>query len=146
MDQTAPSAVVTGTENGGIYEEESRTVMLDVQDNMALKDVTVFLNGDAYATYDAEQIAKLDDGLIPVKVEESFTTQTIQLQATDMAGNVLGEDADGTYDKIFEDFNLIVTQNIVVQMLYTYWLAILAGIAGVTGIIVFLVVRRKKRA
>ncbi len=146
VDQTAPSAVVTGTDNGGIYEEESRTVMLDVQDNMALKEVTVFLNGDAYATYDAEQIAKLDDGLIPVKVEESFTTQTIQLKATDMAGNVLGEDADGTYDKTFEDFNLIVTQNIVVQMLYTYWLAILAGIAGVTGIIVFLVVRRKKRA
>ena len=146
VDQTAPSAVVTGTENGGIYEEESRTVMLDVQDNMALKDVTVFLNGDAYATYDAEQIAKLDDGLIPVKVEESFTTQTIQLQATDMAGNVLGEDADGTYDKIFEDFNLIVTQNIIVQMLYTYWAVILVGIAGVTGAIAFLVVKRKKRA
>ncbi len=145
VDQTAPSAVVTGTENGGIYEEESRTVMLDVQDNMALKEVTVFLNGDAYATYDAEQIAKQDDGLIPVKVEESFTTQTIQLQATDMAGNVLGEDADGTYDKTFEDFNLIVTQNIIVQMLYTYWAVILVGIAGVTGAIAFLVVRRKKR-
>lgn len=145
VDQTAPSAVVSGTENGGIYQEEKRVVMLDVQDNLALCDVTVYLNGDTYATYDSKALSELSDGLIPVEVKESFTTQTIQLKATDMAGNVLGENVNGTYDKTFEDFNLIVTQNIVIQMLYKYWLYIVIGVGALIGIILLIVFKRKKR-
>ncbi len=144
IDQTAPSAVVSGTENGGIYQEEKRVVMLDVQDNLALNDVTVYLNGDTYATYDAKALSELSDGLIPVEVKESFTTQTIQLKATDMAGNVLGENVNGTYDKTFEDFNLIVTQNIVIQMLYKYWLYIVIGVGALIGIILLIVFKRRK--
>ncbi len=145
VDQTAPSAVVSGTENGGIYQEEKRVVMLDVQDNLALSDVTVYLNGDTYATYDAKALSELSDGLIPVEVKESFTTQTIQLMARDMAGNVLGENVNGTYDKTFEDFNLIVTQNIVVQMLYKYWWYIAIGVGALTGVILLIIFKRKKR-
>ena len=145
VDQTAPSAVVSGTENGGIYQEEKRVVMLDVQDNLALSDVTVYLNGDTYATYDAEALSKLSDGLIPVEVKESFTTQTIQLMARDMAGNVLGKNVNGTYDKTFEDFNLIVTQNIVIQMLYKYWLYIVIGAGALFAVILLVVFKRKKQ-
>ena len=35
VDQTAPSAVITGAENREVYNEASHTVYLDVQDNLA---------------------------------------------------------------------------------------------------------------
>lgn len=146
VDRTAPSAVVTGTENGGIYKEDEHTVLLDVQDNIALKDVTIYLNGNQYATYDANQIAELEDGLIPVNVTESISTQTIQLVATDMAGNILGEKPEGEFDKTFEDFNLLVTQNVLVQILHAYWVVMILGAvaigAGTTGV---LLIRRRKK-
>lgn len=145
IDQTAPSAVVSGTQNDAIYNEESHTVLLDVQDNLALDTVSVYLNDKEYATYDAKEISELEDGMIPVVVEESIATQTIQLKATDMAGNVLSKDSTGEYDKVFEDFNIIVTQNIIVQMVHTFWFYIALGLSAVGILVVVIIVKRKKK-
>lgn len=145
VDQTAPSAVISGTENGGIYKEAEHTVLVDVQDNIALKDVTIYLNGNEYVTYDAGQIAELEDGMIPVNVSEAIATQKIQLVATDMAGNILGESPEGEFDKTFEDFNLLVTRNVLVQILYRYWFVLIIGVVAIAGgIIVILIKKRKK--
>lgn len=145
VDQTAPSAVISGTENGGIYKEAEHTVLVDVQDNIALKDVTIYLNGNEYATYDAGQIAELEDGMIPVNVSEAIATQKIQLVATDMAGNILGESPEGEFDKTFEDFNLLVTQNVLVQILYRYWLALIIGVVVIAGGIIVILIRKRKK-
>lgn len=83
--------------------------------------------------------------MIPVVVEESIATQTIQLKATDMAGNVLSKDSTGEYDKVFEDFNIIVTQNIIVQMVHTFWFYIALGLSAVGILVVVIIVKRKKK-
>lgn len=145
VDQTAPSAVISGTENGGSYREAKRTVLIDVQDNLALDTVTVYLNDKEYATYDAEEIAGLQDGFIPVEVTDSLITQTIQLEATDMAGNTLGKNVKDEYDAVFEDFNLIVTKNVFVQILHTYWIFLIIAGMAVACVIVCIIIKRKKK-
>ena len=145
VDQTAPSAVVTGAENGASYSESSHTVFLDVQDNLALNTVSVYLNGEEYAAYDAEEISELENGLIPVVVEESVSTQTIQVKAEDVAGNVLGRDVDGKYDAEFEDFELLVNHSMLVRMMYSYWIFIILALVAAGAIIAIAIVKHKNK-
>lgn len=145
VDQTAPSAVITGAENREVYNEASHTVYLDVQDNLATDYVTVYLNGEEYGTYKASDIEELENGLIPVKVGQSLSTQTIQLMAKDMAGNILSEKSEGKYGKTFDDFHIIVTTNPLVRFLHTTWLwLLLLMILVICGISVFIIVKRKR--
>lgn len=144
VDQTAPSAVITGAEDRKVYNETSHTVYLDVQDNLATDYVTVYLNGEEYGTYKASDIEELEDGLIPVKVEQSISTQTIQLMAKDMAGNILSEKSEGKYDKTFDDFHILVTTNVFVQVLHTSWLWLLLLVFAACGIGVVIIIKKKK--
>lgn len=145
VDQTAPSAVITGAENRKVYNETSHTVYLDVQDNLATDYVTVYLNGEEYGTYKASDIEELEDGLIPVKVGQALSTQTIQVMAKDMAGNILSEKSEGKYDKSFDDFHIVVTTNPLVRFLHTTWLwLLLLMIFAVCGISIFIIVKRNK--
>lgn len=147
IDKTAPSVVVTGTDNGQVFNEETHTLLLDVQDNLELDYVTVYLNGEEYGTYSTQDIKQMENGYIPVKVEQSLSTQIIQVEAKDMAGNILGEDANGTYDKTFENFRVIVTRNPFIRFIHTTWLLImvLLVIAGGIGAAVIVVIRKKKK-
>ena len=147
IDKTAPSVVVTGTDNGQVFNEETHTLLLDVQDNLELDYVTVYLNGEEYGTYSTQDIKQMENGYIPVKVEQSLYTQIIQVEAKDMAGNILGEDANGTYDKTFEDFRVIVTRNPFIRFIHTTWLLIMVSlvIAGCIGAAVIVVIRKKKK-
>lgn len=146
VDQTAPNAVISGAQNGEVYNEEEHTVLLDVQDNLAINQVTVYLNDQEYGTYSPKDIAKMEDGLIPVVVGQSITTQKIQIKAVDMAGNILSRDADGTYDKVFDDFRIIVTRNVFVRFLHTPWLLLLVLfiIACITGGTILIIMKKKK--
>lgn len=146
VDQTAPSAVISGAQSGGVYNEEEHTVLLDVQDNLAINQVTVYLNDQEYGTYSAKDIAKMEDGLIPVVVGQAITTQKIQIKAVDMAGNILSRDADGIYDKAFDDFRIIVTRNVFVRFLHTPWLLLLVLfiIACITGGTILIIMKKKK--
>lgn len=145
VDQTAPSAVITGAENGEIYNEDKHTVYLDIQDNMAMDYVTIFLNGNEYGTYKAEDIEELGDGLIPIEVKQAMTTQTIQLMAKDAAGNILSKSAQNKYDKSFDDFQILVTTNVFVRILHTIWIWIVVIAFIVGGVVAVLVLRTKKR-
>ena len=146
VDQTAPSAVISGAQSGGVYNEEEHTVLLDVQDNLAINQVTVYLNDQEYGTYSTKDIAKMEDGLIPVVVGQAITTQKIQIKAVDMAGNILSRDADGIYDKAFDDFRIIVTRNVFVRFLHTPWLLLLVLfiIACITGGTILIIMKKKK--
>ncbi len=146
VDQTAPSAVISGAQSGAVYNEEEHTVLLDVQDNLAINQVTVYLNDQEYGTYSAKDIAKMEDGFIPVVVGQSITTQKIQIKAVDMAGNILSRDSGGTYDKVFDDFRIIVTRNLLVRFLHTPWLLLLVLfiIACITGGTILIIMKKKK--
>lgn len=145
VDQTAPSVVVTGADSGDIYNEETHTVLLDVQDNLAMDYVTVYLNGKEYGTYKEEDIEKMENGFIPVNIKESISTQKIQVKAMDMAGNILGKDVNGAYDKSFDDFKILVTRNPFVRILHKTWLLLIILLIVLCGIGVFIVVKRKKK-
>lgn len=139
VDRTAPSVVLSGAENGAFYNEESHTVLLDVEDNLALDQVTVYLNKQEYGKYLAEEIAELENGLIPVVVKESLSVQTIQVVAKDKAGNILSKAADGEYDKKFDDFEILVTQNTFIRFLQTtQWLIVVLAIVicGISGLLI----------
>lgn len=146
IDQTAPSVVVTGTDNGEVYNEEIHTLLLDVQDNLAMDYVTVYLNGEEYGTYKAEDIEQMENGFIPVKIEQSLSTQIIQVKAKDMAGNILSEDANGTYDETFDDFRVVVTRNPFIRLLHTTGLLVMIILVIGGGVAAsILVVKRKKK-
>ena len=121
-------------------------MLLDVQDNLAINQVTVYLNDQEYGTYSTKDIAKMEDGLIPVVVGQAITTQKIQIKAVDMAGNILSRDADGIYDKAFDDFRIIVTRNVFVRFLHTPWLLLLVLfiIACITGGTILIIMKKKK--
>lgn len=145
IDQTAPSVVVSGATEGAIYNEESHTLLLDVQDNLAMDYIIVYLNGKEYGTYKKEDIEKMENGLIPVTVKQSLSTQKLQVMAKDMAGNILGKDTDGIYDKTFDDFKILVTQNLLVRFLHTTWLMIVVVLAVIFGLCGFIIVKTKKK-
>jgi hypothetical protein len=86
VDATAPSIVVAGIEDGGIYEEEKHQFNIDVTDNMGLVDMTVYNNGKTLKTYTGKQI-EADGNLETITLSESDKTHNITLVATDVAGN-----------------------------------------------------------
>lgn len=145
IDRTAPSVVVTGAKDGEMYNEEKHVVKLDVQDNIAMDSVTVFLNGEEYGHYDEKEIAQMEDGLIPVEVGESLSMQRLQVRAVDKAGNILGQKTEGKYDASFEDFNILVTRNAFVRFLHTTWLVIVTLLAVICGILVLIIVVGKRK-
>ena len=144
VDRTAPSVVVTGARNGQICNEEKHTLWLDVQDNVAMDSITVYVNGEVYIRCNAHEPEQIDR--IPVEVGESLSMQTLQVEARDMAGNVLGSRAGGSCDSVFEDFTILVTRNAFARFLHRKWMVLCASIVivcGVTGGICF---RRKRNS
>jgi hypothetical protein len=88
VDTTAPSIVVTGVEDGGNYVGDERIVKIDVQDNLALDTVKLYLNGNTTpeATY-TEQDLKEMGGVAELHLEASSDYQSLTVTAQDMAGN-----------------------------------------------------------
>ena len=144
IDRTAPSAVVTGAKDGGLYNESKHVVKIDVQDNIAMDKVTVYLNGEEYGQYGAEEIEQMEDGLIPVEVGESVSMQSIRVRAQDKAGNILGQNTEGIYDAAFNDFNILVTRNAFVRLLHTTWL-IIALLLVIIGVLLAMILAARRK-
>ena len=85
VDKSVPSVVISGVEQEGRYRENSREILLDVQDNLAIKELTVVLNGEV-TVYDAETINALK-GKLSTIVKGKNTWQTLRIFAEDQAGN-----------------------------------------------------------
>lgn len=79
VDKSAPSILLTGVEEDGIYREKERTVSLECGDNLSLQEVSVWLNG--------EQIVQNAEEEQELVLKQSGEWQTIRVTATDRAGN-----------------------------------------------------------
>jgi hypothetical protein len=89
VDKTAPSIVVTGVEEGGRYQEASRIVKIDVQDNLALDSAEVFLNGsDSPAANFTDDDIEAAGGLAEYTLVANDDVQRLSVAARDKAGNV----------------------------------------------------------
>lgn len=85
VDRTAPVILISGAEDGGKYRENERELILDIQDNLYLKEAAVTLNGERMV-YSARELEE-KDGRILLKVKENTDWQELSVTACDAAGN-----------------------------------------------------------
>lgn len=79
VDRSGPEIMLSGVEKDQIYREAEKKVQLECRDNLAMQEVTVWVNGEKIRqNREAEQE-------IPLEKEENW--QTIRVMATDRAGN-----------------------------------------------------------
>ena len=134
IDRTPPGAVITGVEDGKLYEEESREITVVASDNMAMGTLRILINGEEKASFDAEEIAEAE-GKLPYTLTESGSWQEITLAFEDAAGN------RGTADSC----RVLLTTDWAARILHRkgIWLPILIILAA--GIWILAAWRRKKR-
>jgi hypothetical protein len=89
VDMTAPSIVLTGAEDNGRYTESERIIKINVEDNLALDTVDVYLNGSvvpstSFSATDMKDLGNTAEFRVPT----SGDFQVLRVSARDMAGNV----------------------------------------------------------
>jgi hypothetical protein len=89
VDMTAPSIVLTGAENDGRYAESERIIKINVEDNLALDAVDVYLNDsvEPSVSFTATDMKDLDN-TAEFRVPTSGDFQLLRVSARDMAGNI----------------------------------------------------------
>lgn len=85
VDMSAPSIVTAGIEENTHYKEASHTFNVDVNDNMGVSSLVIYVDGKPVDIYDEERFDNTKD--ISVTLNESDETQTITIIAEDVAGN-----------------------------------------------------------
>ena len=88
VDKTAPSIVLSGVEEQGSYREKRRQILLDVQDNLGLREVQVHL-GDQTLSYSGQELLETD-GRASFYAESAGDWQELTVEAVDQAGNRAG--------------------------------------------------------
>ncbi len=137
LDTTPPSIVVSGVEDNGQYREESKSVTVDVEDNVRLADVVVETNRQK-TTYAAEELLK-SDGRINLTIPGDNQWQTLQITANDAAEN--------HYQ--FKKIRYLVTANLFIQFIRNetvlWGSCISVAVFGIGFACLYLAKRRKKR-
>lgn len=134
VDMTPPVNVVTGVDNNEQYVEAERSIMINFDDNTAVESLTLYINDEAVAEYDAEAL-KSANGVIQYVAKASNRWQQFKVVSVDVAGNVSDETT----------LRYLLTSNLLVQYynnkpLFYGSLAILA----VAIVFVILLVKRRK--
>lgn len=134
IDKSAPGILISGVEDTGQYRENSREITIDVQDNIGMSQVRVFLDDQEYH-FDMSEIQD-SDGILTLIAESKNTWQTVRVFGMDMAGNE-------TYS---EEITFLVTPNIFVQFYRNMpvFYGSLGGLMLLTAGIVVLICKRKR--
>ena len=136
VDKTSPSILISGVENNRQYRENSREIMLDVQDNICLSEVEVNVDGKK-STFSASQVDRLE-GKIVFTADSAARWQTLKVTAYDASGN----------EKSSEEIRFLITSNIFVQFLMNkglFYGTVTALAFLLTGIWQLAVLFRKKK-
>lgn len=136
VDKTSPSILISGVENNRQYRENSREIMLDVQDNICLSEVEVNVDGKK-STFSASQVDRLE-GKIVFTADSAPRWQTLKVTAYDAAGN----------EKSSEEIRFLITSNIFVQFFMNkglFYGTVTALAFFLTGIWQLAVLFRKKK-
>lgn len=128
VDKSAPSIVLSGIEDDESYREGSRTVTIDIQDNIALSEAEFVLNGER-TRYSAEELRECGGRLV-LTVPGAGDWQELSVAARDAAGNRISTG----------DIRFLVTPDVLVQLLMgrpsAFWIlcALAAAIAGIAAL------------
>lgn len=142
VDKTNPNIVVANLESGTTYALDNLKVTMSANDNLLLSTVIVYLDdyNKAYKTWSAEEIAEIiaTNGEFTFDISgDSTSAHKVEIVCVDAAGNKQVEE--------IEDF--FVTTNLWVRY-YTnkpLFFGSIAGVIVLAGLIVFLVVYKKKK-
>ena len=136
LDKTAPSVVITGVEDGEVYNETKRDVTVQISDNYMVGNAKIFVDGKSVGEYTSEDIAAAD-GKVTVEIKESTAWQTISANVTDAAGN----------QGKAEEVSILVTTSPITRAInggaFKFAAAGL-GIAAIAGGTAFIVIKKKK--
>ena len=127
VDKSAPDIIISGIEQDGRYKENSREIMVDVQDNLGVEKLTVFLN-DEVKVYDTKTLYETD-GKIKITINGNRHWQTLKAVAKDCTGN----------EVTTKEMTFLVTPNVLVQF-YNHkplFYGSLAGVMMLSGISCF---------
>lgn len=91
LDQTAPSITISGVEEDGRYDSDTRSISINYSENFAMDNVTV-TNGEKTETYTAEQL-EATNGMIEFVVPASNKKQAVTVTAADKAGNTVSTES-----------------------------------------------------
>ncbi|SFI09923.1 Ig-like domain (group 3) [Pseudobutyrivibrio sp. OR37] len=86
MDATAPSVVVAGLENEGVYEEASHDFSINAVDTMGVSKMSVIVNGEKIADYTGEELLK-NGGTEVFTLSTKDDYQKVEVICSDVAGN-----------------------------------------------------------
>lgn len=139
VDKTAPTIVITGIENDAQYRANTRNIVLNAADNIAMGDVGVYVGDadDPAQSYDAKAI-RAAGGELTYTMSSSNSRQDIRAVATDAAGNT----AEAEITRV------LLTSNLFVQFYSNTPLLVgtIVGVVVIAGGLLwfFLVYKRKK--
>ena len=145
IDKTAPQTVITGVDNNMQYMESERDVRIDSQDNIALKEVGVYLNdkGDCAFTWnpdlptEEQEEFEVNDGMIRYAMKSASHWQNLRVVSVDKAGN----------RKESDTIRCLLTPNILVQFINNrpLFFGTLSFAALAAVLIYFILAKRKKK-
>lgn len=139
VDKTAPTIVITGIENDAQYRANTRNIVLNAADNIAMGDVGVYVGDedDPAQSYDAKEI-RAAGGELTYTMSSSNSRQDIRAVATDAAGNT----AEAEITRV------LLTSNLFVQF-YSNTPLLVGTIVGVVviagGLLWFFLIYKKKK-
>lgn len=133
VDQSAPDIFVTGVEDRGQYRENAKEITLDIEDNVRLDHVEVWIN-DEKKVYDAASLFAAD-GRITVTLKGKDQWQTLKVAAYDAAGNIAQT----------ETLRYLLTPNLWVQFYENRMLFLGSVTGGICMAAVFWYRCRKRR-
>jgi hypothetical protein len=121
LDTTQPSVVITGVEQDGRYDEDQRSVRIDISD-VTLKNASLYLNGATTpsASWVAEEIIS-NGGYVDYLIQASDERQSISVSVDDLAGNHFDTEVS----------NLLITANGWVQFVNNTPLFVGSVVGGV---------------
>lgn len=145
IDKTAPTVVVSGIENGGRYMADSRNMMLDVKDNLALDTVSITVGDGEPEIIRAEELREAD-GIISRPISSSDRYQTVRITAADAAGNVLGQEAPGD-EGVDIILSVLITSNIMIQFFMNkpLFYGTIIGLLALLVLILILIKRKRRQ-
>lgn len=111
VDRTAPSVVLAGLESAGVYRKETQRVTIDVQDNVMLKELQIYLGENIIQIYDKEMLER-NNGIVTCEIGEMQNPETVVVVATDEAGNT----SELVYDNIIVSTDIWVIREAEVAL------------------------------
>ena len=142
VDATKPNIVVANLENGVTYALENMTVNMSISDNLLLSSITVYLDdyNTPYKTWTTEEIESIIAGNGEFTFDiagDSTSAHKVKIVSVDAAGN----------EQVKEITDFFVTTNIWVRYYNNKGLFFgsIGGVILLAGLIVFLVVWKKKK-